>query len=241
MEDLEQRPIGELVAENYRTATVFKKHKIDFCCQGGRTIDEACKKKGVSRWQLLNELEEAMLAPSSENHDFKLWTADLLCDYIEKKHHRYVQRRSAEIQPLLEKLCRVHGERHPELLKIKAHFKGAVAALTEHMKKEEEILFPVIREMVEAQIDNKPYSLNIGKEVENPIDMMREEHDTEGERFREIARLSNDYTPPADACNTYRVTFALLNEFEEDLHLHIHLENNILFPRAVLIANSFNA
>ena len=239
METLAQRPIGELVAENYRTATVFKSHKIDFCCQGGRTIEEACQIKGVSIWEILRELEAAMVVPGAETTDYKSWPLDLLADYIEKKHHRYVEQRSLEIKPFLDKLCRVHGERHPELFKINEHFTTSIGDLAQHMKKEELVLFPYIRKMIEAKSSGEIPEAPYFGSVENPIEMMKHEHDVEGERFREIARLTNDYNPPSDACNTYRVTFALLKEFEDDLHLHIHLENNILFPGAIAMNETF--
>ncbi len=230
METIEQRTIGEIVAENYRAATVFKKYKIDFCCNGGRSIEEACRTKDISIWELTKELDEAMKAGNNSAIDYHSWPLDLLADYIEKKHHRYVESRIPEIKPFLEKLCRVHGDRHPELLEIYRHFSDSADELTKHMKKEELVLFPLIRKMVAGT----PHDSGVGT-VKNPIAMMMHEHDMEGERFRKIAELSNDYTPPADGCNTYRVTFALLQEFENDLHLHIHLENNILFPKAIAL------
>lgn len=232
MEVLEQTPIGELVAVNYKTATVFKKHKIDFCCQGGRTIGEACEKKGTSIGPLLRESEEVMQEKTTDTTDYQSWPLDLLADYIEKKHHRYVEQRSQEIKPFLDKLCRVHGDRHPELLEINRLFTESTGELARHMKKEELVLFPYIRKMVEVKSNGRPLTEPHFGSVENPIAMMMHEHDTEGERFRTIAKLSSDYNPPADGCNTYRVTFSLLKEFEDDLHLHIHLENNILFPKA---------
>lgn len=232
MEALEHKQIGELVAENYKTATVFKKHKIDFCCQGGRTISDACQQKGVSIWELTRELEEVMRDKGADTTDYQSWPLDLLADYIEKKHHRYVEQRVQEIKPFLDKLCKVHGGRHPELFQINEHFTASAGELTQHMKKEELVLFPFIRKMVQAKAEGKPLAAPHFGSVDNPITMMEQEHDAEGERFRLIAELSNDYTPPADGCNTYRVTFALLQEFEDDLHLHIHLENNILFPGA---------
>ncbi|WP_417608166.1 iron-sulfur cluster repair di-iron protein [Owenweeksia hongkongensis] len=232
MEGLEQRQIGELVAENYKLATVFKKHKIDFCCQGGRTISDACQKKDISIWEVIRDLEVVINAKEEDSTDYKSWPLDLLADYIEKKHHRYVEARSQEIKPFLDKLCKVHGDRHPELFEINELFTGSVGELAQHMKKEELVLFPFIRKMVVAKTTGEAMPAPHFGAVENPIAMMMHEHDAEGERFRKIAALSNDYNPPADACNTYRVTFALLQEFEDDLHKHIHLENNILFPGA---------
>src|SRR5690606_35568280 len=164
--------------------------------------------------------------------DYQSWPLDLLADYIEKKHHRYVEQRSLEIKPFLDKLCKVHGDRHPELFEINGLFTSSVSALAQHMKKEELVLFPFIRKMVQAKSNGQPLETPHFGTVENPVAIMMHEHDTEGERFRERARLTDDYQPPAHACNTYRVTFALLQEFEDDLLKHIHLENNILFPAA---------
>lgn len=156
-----------------------------------------------------------------------------MADYIEKKHHRYVEEKTREITPYLDKICRVHGDRHPELFEINEHFNATAGELAAHMKKEELILFPFVRKMAKAKQENTKLEAPHFGTVENPIQMMMHEHTAEGERFRKIETLSNNYTPPEDACNTYRVTFALLKEFEADLHLHIHLENNILFPKAI--------
>lgn len=236
----ENQVIGELVAQDYRAASVFKKYKIDFCCQGNRTIDDACKKKNIASKQVVDDLNNAIQTNSNESIDFASWPMDLLVDYIEKKHHRYVEEKSIEIKPYLDKICRVHGGRHPELLKINEAFTASVGELAKHMKKEELILFPFIKKMVKFNQEQSSIEAPHFGTVENPINMMMDEHSTEGDRFREIAELSNDYSPPVDACNTYRVTFALLEEFEKDLHLHIHLENNILFPKAIAKEREFS-
>ena len=231
----ENQIIGELVARDYRTASVFKKYSIDFCCQGNRTIEEACEKKNIDTKKVLEDLVAMMEAKSESTTDYQSWPLDLLADYIEKKHHRYVQEKTLEIQPYLDKICKVHGERHPELLEIKEEFNASAGELAAHMKKEEMILFPFIRKMTKAKLENTKVDAAHFGTVKNPIQMMMNEHTVEGNRFRKIEELSNNYTPPLDACNTYRVSFALLKEFEQDLHLHIHLENNILFPRAIEI------
>lgn len=225
--------IGALVAENYRAASVFKKYGIDFCCQGNRTINDACVDKNIEVSSILNDLETALNQQNIGTTDYKSWPLDLLADYIEKKHHRYVEEKALEIKPYLAKICRVHGERHPELLKINEHFLISTGELAKHMKKEELILFPYVRKIVKAKHSNSQLEKPKFETALNPIEMMMEEHEIEGERFREISELSDNYTPPNDACNTYHVTFALLKEFEEDLHLHIHLENNILFPNTL--------
>jgi regulator of cell morphogenesis and NO signaling len=225
--------IGELVAQDYRTASVFKKYGIDFCCQGNRTIEDACEKKNIDAKLVLGDLEEVSKEQGNNAANFKSWPLDLLADYIEKKHHRYVETKILEIKPYLEKICRVHGQRHPELFEIQEQFNASAGELAAHMKKEEFILFPFVRKMAKAKQEGLRVDAPRFGTVQNPVQMMMEEHSTEGERFGKIEELSKHYTPPADACNTYKVTFALLKEFEEDLHLHIHLENNILFPKAI--------
>ncbi|MBX3253485.1 MAG: iron-sulfur cluster repair di-iron protein [Chitinophagaceae bacterium] len=225
-----QSIIGELTALDYRTALIFKKHSIDFCCNGNRTIAEACGNDDTKINTLTADLQKSVETGDPAGANYNSWPLDLLADYIEKKHHRYVATRIPEIQPLLNKVVKVHGAQHPELAEVEKLFNECAGELTAHMKKEELMLFPFIRKMVGA--GDGPVHTPFGT-VQNPISVMMHEHDTEGERFRKIAALTGNYTAPADACNTYRVSFALLKEFEEDLHLHIHLENNILFPKAI--------
>lgn len=235
MENTTEKTIGQLVAEDYRTAQVFKNHGIDFCCKGNRSIEEVAQKNNMDAAVLYSELEAVQNRKSGENTDFGSWPLDLLTDYIEKKHHRYVEEKIPILKAYLDKLCKVHGGRHPELFQIQDHFITSSGELTAHMKKEELILFPIIRKMVDANQKGTAMKKPHFGTVENPIQMMMHEHENEGDRFQEISKLSNNYTPPADACNTYRVAFALLQEFEDDLHRHIHLENNILFPKAIVL------
>ena len=230
--------IGDLVAHDYRAASVFKKNKIDFCCNGNRSIEDACTKKGLDTEQIVKDLNNTNNAGTLNQTDYTSWPLDLLADYVEKKHHRYVREKIQEITPFLHKIVRVHGDRHPELLEVAQLFGESSEDLTDHMVKEESILFPHIRRMVDDKHSNTPVSAPFGT-VQNPIKMMMAEHDNEGERFRKIAELTNDYTMPADGCTTYRVTFAMLKEFEDDLHLHIHLENNILFPKSIELEEQF--
>lgn len=232
MESLTEKPIGQIVAEDYRTAQIFKNHKIDFCCQGNRSIQEAAVKSKIQAQVLINEINAIRQEVKEGALDYKTWPLDLLADYIEKTHHKYVEEKIKILKPYLSKLCKVHGERHPELFEITEHFNKSAGELAAHMKKEEIILFPAIRKMVQAKQNGSKMEKPHFGTVQNPIQMMMIEHENEGERFRLIDELSNNYTPPQDACNTYRVTFALLQEFENDLHQHIHLENNILFPKS---------
>ena len=228
----QEKTIGDFVAENFRTAEVFKKYNIDFCCKGGRTVEEACDKKKVSPEEIYKELEE-VANRKSEDIDFNSWPLDLLADYVEKTHHRYVEEKSAMLIPYLNKLCKVHGERHPELFEINELFIGSAQDLAAHMKKEELILFPFIKQMVEAKKNGEPLPAPRFGTVENPVAMMKHEHEAEGERFVKIAELTNNYEFPDDACGTYQVTYRMLEDFQNDLHKHIHLENNILFPKAI--------
>ena len=150
----ENQIIGELVANDYRTASVFKKYSIDFCCQGNRTINDACETKKIDEKLVVSDLNALMQSQSDSSIDFKSWPLDLLADYIEKKHHRYVEEKTLEIKPYLDKICRVHGERHPELYEINEHFNATAGELAMHMKKEELMVFPFIRKMVKAQQEN---------------------------------------------------------------------------------------
>jgi regulator of cell morphogenesis and NO signaling len=223
--------VGETVAQDYRTASVFQSHGIDFCCKGGRSIGEVCENKNIATATLLEELSEAIASQEKIAEDYRSWPLDLLADYVEKKHHRYVAAKSPELMQYLDKLCKVHGGRHPELFEIRDEFAHVANELALHMHKEEMILFPFVRSLAS---EKQPTPAPFGS-VENPINMMKHEHIVEGERLAKIAELSNQYSAPADGCTTYRVAFAMLKEFEEDLHRHIHLENNIMFPRTIAL------
>lgn len=239
MNTIEKQTIGEYVAKDFRTAAVFSKYGIDFCCKGNRTIEEACSKKGLD-FKVIETKINQLLEIKSENYiDFKSWPSDLLVDYIEKTHHRYVEEKTPILLAFLDKLCKVHGNTHPELFLINELFIGCSGELAQHMKKEELILFPFIKQMANAIRTNQALEQPHFGTVENPIAMMKHEHENEGERFVKIADLTNNYTPPSDACNTYKVTFSMLQEFEQDLHKHIHLENNILFIKAIEMEEKF--
>lgn len=231
--------IGNIVAQDFRTAAIFKKHGIDFCCKGGRTIEQACENKNVSPETIYLEIENL---PTNDDNtvDFNSWSLDLLADYVEKTHHHYIEEKTPILQAFLDKLCKVHGGRNPELFEIRELFDESAKDLAAHLKKEELILFPFIKQMVNAQKNGTPLRQASFGTVENPVNMMKHEHTVEGERLRRIGELSNEYNPPADACNTYRVTYAMLQEFENDLHKHIHLENNILFPKSIELEKTFN-
>lgn len=240
METLKKITIGEYVAKDFRTAAVFSKYKIDFCCKGNRTIEEACEKKDIDSNQLMEQINTVLATKNDSAIDFKTWPLDLLADYIEKTHHSYVEEKTQVILPFLDKLCKVHGANHPELFEINELFIGCAGELAQHMKKEELMLFPFIKKMAKASLSEEPIVKPQFGTVKNPIAMMMEEHEAEGDRFVKIVTLTNNYTPPADGCSTFRVTYAMLADFEQDLHKHIHLENNILFPSAILLEKKFS-
>lgn len=236
MENIEQISVGQIVARNYRTAAVFKKFGIDFCCNGNISISQACEKIRLDPEEVKRNIQQVISISSDEKSDLEDWASwplDHLADHIEKKHHLYVTEQIPVLESYLDKLVSVHGKKHPELREIKKWFHESADDLTGHMKKEELILFPIIRKMVNVKLTNRdPVSSPFGS-VRNPIQKMMQEHEIEGERFQMIRLLSGNYTVPADGCTTYGLTYDLLKAFEDDLHLHIHLENNILFPKSI--------
>jgi regulator of cell morphogenesis and NO signaling len=231
--------VAELVANDYRTAEIFKKHGIDFCCGGKKTIEKVCEEKNIDSTKLFDEIFALQNQPKDEQHNFNNWGLAFLADYIVNVHHTYINNSVNLITEFAQKVARVHGDHNPETRDIAKLWDDVVAELTVHMKKEELLLFPYIKNLeryVKGDLENLPQT-HFGT-VKNPIRMMEHEHDLAGTLMKTIAELSNNFTPPAHACNTYRVLYAKLNEFQNDLHQHIHLENNILFPKAILLEES---
>lgn len=208
-----EKTVAETVTENYKTASVFKKYGIDFCCGGKKTISQACKEKEIDEKKLLKELEQ------TEEKDANKMNINELIDYIINKHHTYTREKIPEITQYSQKIAKVHGKNHPELIEVNKIFKEIGEELLGHLEKEEQALFPHIK--------------NSDKIVEGPIHAMEHEHEIIGEQLKKIREITDNYKLPENACNTFRVTFKLLEEFEDDIHKHIHLENNILFPKAV--------
>ncbi len=229
----EQTIVGDIVSSNYKTAAVFSKLKIDFCCNGNRSLAQASKDSDANLDELINSLTATLNNTNFKDTNYQAWSLDFLADYIYNNHHLYIEEKIPIIKQYLDKVCSVHGNIHPELFDIQSLFYEGADDLTQHLKKEELILFPFIKKMVTAEKENFPLTPAHFGTVENPIAMMHEEHNNEGERYRKISKLSNNYTPPHDACTTYKVLFSMLDDFEKDLHLHIHLENNILFKKAL--------
>jgi regulator of cell morphogenesis and NO signaling len=231
---LKERKVGDLVKENIKTAHVFKKYGIDFCCGGGITIERACRKENVVFEDLAADLMKLNEASATDQR-YDKWELDFLADYIVNTHHAYVEEAMPMILSYAQKVASVHGHAHTPTIEIYKLFIDVVNELTPHMKKEELILFPFIKKMMKAKKEQTAFEAGRFGTVQNPIDMMESEHEVAGTILKQIAKLSNNYTPPEWACNTFKALYAKLEEFEQDLHLHIHLENNILFPKALTL------
>ncbi len=234
MTTLQEKTVADVVTENIKAAHIFKKYGIDFCCGGGISIKKACEKVKIDPSVLESEIL-SLDAVQDRTKDFNSWKLDFLTDHIVNIHHAYVEESMPLLLQYAQRVRQVHGHHYKELGEIEALVKKVVQELAAHMKKEELILFPFIKKLVKAEREGSEIpEIHFGT-VENPIKMMEAEHEEAGEIMRRISELSNNYTPPQGACNTYRAFYSKLDEFEQDLHQHVHLENNILFPKALAL------
>jgi len=225
--------IGEIVAADHRAAAVFERYGLDFCCRGRRTIHEEARQADVDLSALLDELDGVLSTPARGVPRFQTWDAPALISYIVANHHAYVREAIPSILAHTRKIADVHGRRHPELQQVARCFEGVAAEMTTHMAREERILFPFIVNLAGAvarQAHTPPAPFG---SVENPIRMMEAEHESAGTAMAQIRALTSGYRIPEDACATYRVCLQELEDFEADLHQHVHLENYILFPKAL--------
>jgi regulator of cell morphogenesis and NO signaling len=233
MENIRNKTVGEIVKLDYRAADVFSSFGIDFCCGGKISIAEACTNAKTDESLVISALEKMQNQTGSSVLDFDSWNIGFLADYIQNTHHQYVSKAIPQILPLAQKVADVHGGHHSEVIRINELFQDLAEELLSHMQKEEQILFPYIKKLVvDESAGNCADGACFGT-VTGPISVMEQEHENAGVILKELFRLSNGYTPPEDACNTFRVLYGKLKEFEADLHRHIHLENNILFPKAI--------
>ena len=233
METLQTMTIKSIVTNDHRAAAIFEKHALDFCCRGGTTIDQACIEKGVDSALVYAELAQLSQQSGGKTPHFSEWPMDELIDYIVSIHHRYVREAIPVLFAHTQKVAAVHGHHHPEVIDIARQFEMVAEDLTGHMRKEEQILFPYIRDLVKSKRGDRVFVRPSFGTAQNPIRMMEAEHQAAGDELSSIRGLSSDYVPPEDACTTYRVSFKELQQFEQDLHQHVHLENNILFPKAI--------
>jgi len=230
-----EKTVRELVLENPAATRVFEKLGIDYCCGGNKSLEEACRTANLPMDEVLDSIEMAEQSARAVQKD-RNWTTELLADlvtHIISTHHKYTREEMARLGPLFDKVCSVHGKNHPELLQIRASFQGLEQELTMHMMKEEMVLFPYIVRMEESVIQKEPVVPPPFGSVQNPVSMMEHEHDSAGAALRAMREASGGYNAPPDACVSYRTLYQALADFEADLHQHIHLENNILFPRAI--------
>lgn len=228
----EENTVAEVVVSNIKTAHIFKKHGIDFCCGGGVTLEKACLKNDVD-YNLLKAEIEALDSEGGRSYNYNSWDLDFLIDHIINVHHTYVEENIPLLLQYANKVAKVHGHHYTELIQINKLVTDVANELLDHMQKEELILFPYVKQQVEAQKKGVEIAAPHFGTVNNPINVMEQEHEIAGDIFKEIARLTNNYTPPEGACNTFRALYSKLEEFEQDLHQHVHLENNILFPKAI--------
>jgi regulator of cell morphogenesis and NO signaling len=230
-----EKTVRELALENPAATRVFEKLGIDYCCGGNKSLDEACRAANLNTNQVLDSLEMAGQSARAVQKD-RNWQTEALADliaHIKNTHHKYTREEIARLGPLFDKVCSVHGKNHPELLQIRGVFQGLAQELTTHLMKEEMVLFPYIVRMEESVLQREPVLPPPFGSVQNPVSMMEHEHDSAGNALRAMRAASNNYSAPDDACVSYQTLYKALAELETDLHRHIHLENNILFPRAV--------
>ncbi len=228
--------LGEIVAKDLRKAEVFKKYGLDFCCGGKKTVKEACVEKGIDVTKIEQELQQAdKNIISARPQPYNEWSLDFLIDYITNMHHSYVNKTIPDLRSYASKMASVHGSRHTELLAISQLTDEVCEELSSHMIKEEKVLFPYIKELVAARNTARPMHAAHFGTVQNPINMMEHEHEIVGNKLEQIRKLSNNFLLPEDACASYSYLYKTIEEFENDLHIHVHLENNILFPKALVL------
>jgi len=226
--------IRELTATPGATR-VFEKFGIDYCCGGHRTLFDACRTASLSVEQVVLSLAQAA-ANAQTGAAPRNWQNEplaALAAHIVDQHHSFTRQELERLERLFEKVCARHGANHPELADAQRVFRQLGQDLIPHMLKEEQVLFPYVARLEEAVSEQREIPQPFFGTVRNPIKMMMTEHDTAGELLRELRRVTSGYSAPADACVSYQTLYQALAAFEADLHEHIHLENNLLFPRAV--------
>ncbi|MBP6478371.1 MAG: iron-sulfur cluster repair di-iron protein [Chitinophagaceae bacterium] len=238
MNVLASKTLAQIVTNNYKAASIFEKHHLDFCCKGKRTLEQACAESDIKIEEVIEQLEKA-----GDTNDLKTNYNELslaqLSEHIVSTHHNYVKNEMPALHGYLQKVASKHGDRHPEMNKVFQIFVAVKEEMEFHMQKEEMVLFPRIKDIENQIQEGKKVVIN-SSYLQSPINMMEQEHDHAGSMLAEIRNLTNNYTPPADACTTYQLSFASLQAFELDLHHHVHLENNILFPKALKMFGETN-
>ncbi len=232
-----EKTVRELAMERPGAARVFESLGIDYCCGGKQTLEQACRGAGVPVNNVVDALEVAEQSGDATAGEINWQEAPLadLISHIKSTHHHYTRQEIARLRPLFDKVCSVHGINHPELLALRTTFQSLADELTTHLMKEEMVLFPYVERMEESVFQHEPVLPPPFGTVQNPVAMMEHEHDSAGAALRTLRAISNGYQAPADGCVSYQTLYKTLAELEADLHQHIHLENNILFPRAIAL------
>jgi regulator of cell morphogenesis and NO signaling len=222
--------VGQLVAERPERGRLFERLGIDYCCAGRVTLDEACAKRGLDPANVRAQLKASYEGPvDTREPDWTKAPLTALADHIEATHHRFTRSELVRAAALVSKVARVHGDRHPELVELRRVFEEFAGELAVHMDKEESVLFPWVRALEAGR------TAGMGIALDQPVRAMMAEHDDAGRALARMRELTNGFTPPMDACGTFRVMLSTLREIETDMHLHVHKENNILFPRALAV------
>ncbi|NJN42005.1 MAG: iron-sulfur cluster repair di-iron protein [Flammeovirgaceae bacterium] len=216
-----RKTVAQVAVENPNSIKILSAYGIDYCCGGNKALEDVCAEKKIEVDKLMVEISQNKVK-TPEGHRYENWTSDFLADYIENNHHTYVRTNIPEIKELLEKLYLRHGQNSPELYELSENFNRLSEELYSHMRKEELILFPAIRKTIREKIQI---------DVAAPVVVMEHEHEVAGGLLKAIRRITSDFTLPAEACTTWHIAYKKLQEFEQDLMLHIHLENNILFKK----------
>lgn len=234
MNSKKTKPVRELAVEFAGATSVFERLGIDYCCGGNQTLDEACNAAGIPVNEVITSLERAKRSRAEgDEPDFLNATLAELVNHLVEKHHAFTRTEVARLRALIEKVQAAHGQNHPELAELRDLFDALSNELEPHMMKEERVLFPYVIQMEDATRRERTHPYPPFGTVANPVRMMMAEHEDAGALLWHMRKLTSNYTIPPDACISYRTLYGALDAFEKDLHQHIHLENNILFPRAV--------
>jgi regulator of cell morphogenesis and NO signaling len=238
LKDISNRTIGEIVADDYRTARVFEDHGIDFCCGGKITLSAICRDKGIELAVIEQELATVKVAALDRSLNYTAWELPFLMDFIVNTHHAYLHENMGQIAGYTLKIAEVHGANHPEVLEVAEIFGKIVPELVDHLRYEEEVFFPAIKRIDAAGKSAAiPDTMDV-EALKAGLEKLQREHEEVGDAIHRIRHLAKDYEIPGDACNTFMLTYQKLKEFEDDLHKHVHLENNILFPKAAQLFSS---
>jgi len=235
MKNFEETTLSSIALEHHEVIPVMEKYSLDFCCRGNKTLSQACVEKNISPEIVAEEMRNVS-AQVKQVMPFAEMTVEQLVSYIMIKHHFYVKQTIPTIMNMLEKITTKHGPRYPNMYRVFDLFCEVKEDLEPHMQKEEQVLFPRIKEIAALGALKSP-AAHSPAYIIAPIAMMQTEHDIAGQLMFEIRELTNNYTAPEEACTTHRVCLETLKAFEEDLHQHVHLENNILFPMAISLMN----